>query len=101
MDYNTTTRNKRTIIEQESDSPVTRIRIKKNELIYRYSQNCSDDRRDEIYDIIRAIESNVEKYSPTVRIKILDTDTLDTIQCEIGNTENQTKIIKTRGVDYL
>lgn len=95
-----TTLNGRTIQEQPSDSPVTRIRIKKGELVLRYSKNITPDRQDSIYDIMIALEKNVEQKSPTVRIKILDTDDLNTIQFEIGNTGTQTKIIKKRGIDY-
>lgn len=98
MEYITV--NKRVIQEQQSDSPVTRVRIKKNELVFRYSKDTSQDRQDAIYDIIIALEKNVDKNSPTIRIKILDTDDLNTIQFEIGNTEHQTKILKKRGVDY-
>jgi len=92
--------NGRLIQEQFSDSPVTRVRIKKGELVFRYSQNTNQDRQDAIYDAIILLEKNIDPKSPTIRIKILDTDDLNTIQIEIGNTESQTKIIKTRGIDY-
>ena len=92
--------NGRLIQEQFSDSPVTRVRIKKGELVFRYSQNTNQDRQDAIYDAIILLEKNIDPKSPTIRIKILDTDDLNTIQIEIGNTESQTKIIKKRGIDY-
>lgn len=98
MEYKTI--NKRQITVMFSDSPVTRIRIKRNELVIRYSQSSSQERQDDIYDTVIALERNIDRDSPTVRVKILDTDSLDTIQCEIGNTDHQTKIIKHRGVDY-
>lgn len=92
--------NGRLIQEQFSDSPVTRVRIKKGELVFRYSQNTNQERQDAIYDAIVLLEKNIDTKSPTIRIKILDTDDLNTIQIEIGNTESQTKIIKKRGIDY-
>lgn len=96
----TTTINKREVTEQYSDSPVTRVRIKRNELVLRYSKTITDERADEIYDTIMSLEKTINRDNPTIRIKILDTDDLNTIQCEIGNTESQIKLIKTRGVDY-
>lgn len=92
--------NRRLITETFSDSPVTRVRIKRNELAFRYSHDTTAERQDEIYDVIIALERGVPRNSPTVRVKILDTDDLNTVQFEIGNTENQTKIIKKKGVDY-
>lgn len=90
----------REIVEEDSDSPVTRIRIKKNELVLRYGKDTSQERKDEIYDNIRLLEYCFNRKSPTVRIKILTEDDLNTFQCEIGCTDNQTKLIKKRGVDY-
>lgn len=100
MNTNNKTINGRLIQEQFSDSPVTRVRIKKNELVLRYSKGITQDRQDEIYDILISLEKGVDTKSPTIRVKVLDTDDLNTIQFEIGNTGCQTKIIKTRGVDY-
>lgn len=92
--------NGRLVFEQYSDSPVTRVRIKRNELVFRYSAETDEDREDDIYDTIIAIERNIGAWSPTVSIKILDTDDLNTIQCEIGTYEHKKRIIKVRGVDY-
>lgn len=92
--------NGRLIIEEFSSSPVTRVRIKKKELVFRYALGVIQDRQDNIYDVIIALEKNVSIKSPTIRIKILETDDLNTIQFEIGNTGSQTKIIKKKGVDY-
>lgn len=94
------TKNGRVIECIESESPVTRVRIKKGMLVFRYSKNSTEEHRDAIYDAIMAIESGIKPFSPTISIKILDEDDLSTIQLEIGNTESQTKIIKTRGMDY-
>ncbi len=98
MEYKT--KHGRIIIEQSSDSPVTRARIKKEELVIRYSSSASEDRKDEIYDTIIAVEAKYDRHNPTVRIKILDTDDLKTIQCELGNTEQQTKIVMCQGIDF-
>ena len=95
-----TTLNGRTITEQHSDSPVTRVRFKKNELVLRYANGITSERQDAIYDIMIALEKNIDGKNPTVRVKILETDDLNTIQFEIGNTDYQTKILKKRGVDY-
>lgn len=97
MDY---TKHNRLITEQFSDSPVTRVRIKRNELVLRYAQDCSAERQDDIYDTIIALESIFPRDTPTVRIKILEQDDLSTVQCEFGNTDNQRKIIKHRGIDF-
>ena len=90
----------REIIEEFSDSPVTRVRIKKGQLVLRYAKDIETTRQDDIYDTIINVEKLFPKNSPTVRIKILSEDDLNTIQCEIGSTDNQTKLIKERGVDY-
>ncbi len=92
--------NDRLIVEQFSNSPVTRVRIKKNELVFRYSGTTQPERQDLIYDYILSLEAKIDNRSPTIRVKILDTDDLNTIQCEIGNTDKQTKLIKVLGVDY-
>lgn len=98
MTYYTT--HGREIVEEFSDSPVTRVRIKKGQLVLRYAKDVEQTRQDDIYDTIIGVEKLFNKNSPTVRVKILAEDDLNTIQCEIGSTENQTKLIKKRGVDY-
>lgn len=90
----------RLINEVFSDSPVSRVRIKPGEVLLRYSKTCTDDHMDAIYDAIMGIERTIPINSHTCKIKILDTDDLNTIQCEFGNTERQAKLIKKRGVDY-
>lgn len=96
------TRHHRLITEQFSDSPVTRVKIKRNELVIRYSKDCSEERQDEIFDKMIALETTFSrKGSRTVRIKILDTDDLQSFQCEIGSTDFQSKIIKRVGVDFF
>lgn len=94
------TDNNREIIESVAESPVTRVRIKKHEITLRYSNTCTQERMDEIYDIMLRLEEDVPLYSPTIRVKILDTDDLNTIQFEIGPTGKQTKILKQHGIDY-
>lgn len=96
----THTKNGRLIIEQFSDSPVTRVRIKRDELVLRYSKDMTDERQDDIFDSIIALEVAYHRKHATVSVKILNTDDLSQLQLEMGDIGSKTVIIKHRGIDY-
>ena len=90
----------RLIIVDDSDSPVTRVRIKKGELHIRLSEGATADTRlaDDIFDRVFLVEAIIPADSNTVNIKINDDDNPNFLQLERGNMKEKT--IVQRGVDF-
>lgn len=79
---------------------VSRVRIKPTEITFRFSEELPEDKQDEIYDAIIKIACGIGRHHPNIRVKILNTDSLDKFQLEIGDTGKQTIIYKYKGKDY-
>lgn len=92
--------NGRMVLEELSSSPVTRVVIRPDEMKIRYSETATADFMADVYSVMVSLVQNIPTYSPTCRLKILDTDDLRTLQVEYGSAEYQTKIIKYEGKDY-
>ena len=94
------TANGRTIVIEESDNRVSRIRIRPTELYIRLSAYASDNDEwaDRIFDSVFLLETTIPLGSNTINVRIDDDDDPDYLQLEKGNTK-ETRFVR-RGVDF-